>query len=62
MLFNPPKPEKPPKVPQLDDAIALRNERDRNLRRPGGAGANLLTGESGLPDLGTVAVSRAGGR
>jgi len=59
-LFNPPKPEKPPRAPQIDDAIALRNERDRALRR--GAGARLLSSEgSGLPDLGSTYSPRASG-
>lgn len=57
-LFNPPKPQAPPPVPQIDNAISARNASDTAaLRR--GMGATMLTGENGLPNLGTVAKPAA---
>ena len=48
---KPPPPAPPP--PQIDDAIARINEQDRTARRSGRR-TTVLTGDTGLPDLGTT--------
>mgnify|MGYP001809673049 CR=1 FL=1 len=48
---KPPAPAPPP--PQVDDATARLNEQDRAARRSGRR-TTVLTGDSGLPNLGTT--------
>lgn len=55
-----PKPIPPPPVPQVDDAMKMRNEADRMYRRRG-AGTTVLTGDQGLPNLGSTTTPSAGG-
>jgi hypothetical protein len=50
-------PPKAPPPPQVDDARSSLNQVDRALRRRGRS-TTILTGETGLPDLGTT--SRVG--
>lgn len=54
-IFSPkiPKPPKAPPPPMIDDARTRLNAVDRTLRRRGRS-TTILTGESGLPDLGTT--------
>jgi len=54
-----PAPVLPPPVPQIDEAAARRMARDRTLKR--GRGTTILTGENGLPNLGTTVTPMAGG-
>jgi hypothetical protein len=61
-IDRPPPPSAPPPIPQVDDAMRRRMERDRGLARRG-RGTTVLTGSSGLPDLGaTTAPSAYGGQ
>jgi len=60
-LFNPPKPQAPPPVPQLDNAISARNASDTLAMRRG-IGTTMLTGDQGLPDLGSVAKPATAGK
>lgn len=54
----PPPPEPPPPVPQIDNAVKMRNEQDRMyLRR--GRGTTVLTGDQGLPNLGSTSTPSA---
>lgn len=57
---KPKMPKPPPPVPQVDDASKMRNEQDRQYRRRA-AGTTVLTGEQGLPNLGSTAAPQAGG-
>ena len=60
LMPKPKTPEPPPPVPQIDDAVKMRNEQDRNsLRR--GRGTTILTSDKGLPDLGSTTTPAAGG-
>lgn len=53
-LFSKPKPPAPPPpVPQVDEAKAGVSRRNRSLAKKGLA-STLLTGEGGLPNLGSV--------
>ena len=67
MGFLSPKPPQvpnlppPPAVPQVDQSIMLRNEQDRAMARRRGAGTNLLTSPTGLPDLGATSSATARG-
>lgn len=56
-----PTPKPPPAVPQIDEAVTMRNEQDRAAARRRGAGTNLLTSPNGLPDLGTTSAAGATG-
>lgn len=59
-LFSSPKaPTPPPPVPQVDDAAAQANAQDRMLRR--GRATTVLTGDTGLPDLGKTRTPTAAG-
>lgn len=60
-LFSKPDVPMPPPVPTIDDAAARMNAADRALRR--GRGTTVLTGDTGLPDLGKTRSpsARAGG-
>lgn len=51
-LFSSPKVPTPPPVPTIDDAQARQNASDRSIRR--GRGTTVLTGDNGLPNLGTT--------
>lgn len=56
----PPPPPPPPLTPTVDDAAKRRNEADqRTLRR--GRATTVLTGDTGLPNLGTTRTLQAGG-
>ena len=56
----PPPPKPPPPIPQIDDAVKMRNEMDRNtLKR--GRGTTVLTSDQGLPNLGSTSTPAAGG-
>jgi hypothetical protein len=57
-LFSKPEIPAPPPVPTIDDAAAMQNSRDRLLRR--GRGTTVLTGDTGLPDLGKTRSPAAG--
>lgn len=57
-LFGKPDIPAPPPVPTIDDATAQQNARDRLLRR--GRGTTVLTGDTGLPDLGKTRSPAAG--
>lgn len=60
-IINTPKPKPPPPIappPQVDDAQAKLNEQDRAAKRAGRR-TTILTGDSGLPDLGST--TRTGG-
>ena len=46
-------PPKAPPPPQVDDARSSLNQVDRALRRRGRS-TTILTGEAGLPNLGTT--------
>jgi regulator of extracellular matrix RemA (YlzA/DUF370 family) len=48
-----PKPPTAPPPPMIDDARSKLNAVDRTLRRQGRS-TTILTGESGLPNLGTT--------
>jgi regulator of extracellular matrix RemA (YlzA/DUF370 family) len=48
-----PKPTAAPPPPMVDDARSRLNAVDRTLRRRGRA-TTILTGDTGLPDLGTT--------
>lgn len=50
---GPKPPAASPPPPQIDDARARQNETDKALRRAGRRSV-MLTGDSGLPDLGTT--------
>lgn len=60
-LFSKPDIPAPPAVPTVDDAAARQVANDRALRR--GRGTTVLTGDTGLPDLGKTQspAARAGG-
>lgn len=58
-LFSKPKVPEPPPVPTVDDAQAQMNAADRALRR--GRGTTVLTGDTGLPNLGTTKTPSASG-
>jgi len=63
MGFSKPKTPKikpPPPVPQVDEAIKMRNEQDRLYRRRA-QGTTVLTADQGLPNLGAVSSLTAGG-
>ena len=54
-LFSKPKfpaAAAPPPIPTIDDAQARQNAMDRSIRR--GRGTTVLTGENGLPNLGST--------
>lgn len=54
---SPSAPPPPPPPPMIDDAAARMNETDRASKR--GRRTTLLTGDTGLPDLGsTTTVQR----
>lgn len=59
----PKAPVAPPQAPQIDDtartATLMREAQDRRWNR--GQASTLLTGDSGLPDLGTTRTPAAGG-
>ncbi|MFX9574560.1 hypothetical protein ABTO53_19660 [Acinetobacter baumannii] len=52
-----PKVQAPPPAPQIDQAQQRRDQRDRSAAR---RATTILTGEGGLPDLGTVSRPTAG--
>lgn len=54
--MSPPKPVTPPPAPTMNDARMAADRRDRVLAR---RATSVLTSESGLPDLGTVARPQA---
>jgi hypothetical protein len=54
--MSPPKPVAPPPAPTMNDARMAADRRDRALAR---RATSVLTSESGLPDLGTVARPQA---
>lgn len=56
-LFSRPKVPEPPPVPTIDDAEARKNAMDRTLRR--GRATTVLTGDTGLPNLGTTKTPSA---
>lgn len=56
-LFSKPKGPEPPSVPTVDDAEARKNAMDRTLRR--GRATTVLTGDTGLPNLGTTKTPSA---
>lgn len=56
-LFSKPKVPVPPPVPTVDDAEARKNAMDRTLRR--GRATTVLTGDTGLPNLGTTKTPSA---
>lgn len=56
-LFSKPKVPEPPPVPTIDDAEARKNAMDRTLRR--GRATTVLTGDTGLPNLGTAKTPSA---
>lgn len=56
-LFSKPKVPEPPPVPTVDDAQARQNAMDRTLRR--GRATTVLTGDTGLPNLGTTKTPSA---
>ena len=56
-LFSSPKIPVPPPVPMVDDAQARQNAQDRSLRR--GRATTVLTGDTGLPDLGKTRTPSA---
>lgn len=56
-LFSKPKVPEPPPVPTIDDAQARQNAMDRTLRR--GRATTVLTGDTGLPNLGTTKTPSA---
>jgi len=56
-LFSKPKVPEPPPVPTVDDAQARVNAMDRTLRR--GRATTVLTGDTGLPNLGTTKTPSA---
>lgn len=58
-LFSKPDVPAPPAVPTVDDAAARMNASDRALRR--GRGTTVLTGDTGLPDLGKTRTPGATG-
>lgn len=58
-LFSKPDIPAAVPIPQIDDAAARMNARDRALRR--GRGTTVLTGDAGLPDLGKTRSPVAGG-
>lgn len=58
-LFGSPKIPTPPAVPQVDDAAMAQNSQDRMLRR--GRATTVLTGDTGLPDLGKTRTPTAAG-
>jgi hypothetical protein len=49
---TPPTPQAPPPVPRIDEAMQRVRDRDQAVRR--GAASTMLTGEGGLPNLGSV--------
>lgn len=53
------KPPTMPRQPQVDDAIARRNEGDQRIRR--GRATTILTSSDGLPNLGATARPAAYG-
>lgn len=57
--IKPPKP--PPKPPQIDETLEQIRDYDQITRRRRGAAATILTGGTGLPDLGTVKKKKAQG-
>ena len=58
-LFGTPKVKAAPPPPMVDDALARRNQQDRTVRR--GRGTTVLTGDNGLPNLGSTTAPAAGG-
>ena len=50
-----PKVSAPPPPPQIDNAVARRDQRDQAQRRA----TTILTSESGLPNLGTTTRPQA---
>jgi hypothetical protein len=54
-----PKVQQPQPVPQVDEALKKWRDYDQITRR--GAGATILTSDSGLGDLGSVNRKQAGG-
>lgn len=56
-LFSKPKVPEPPPVPTIDDAQARQNAMDRTIRR--GRATTVLTGDTGLPDLGKTRTPTA---
>lgn len=56
-FLTPPAPKAPPPPPQVDNAALMRNQQDRAVRR--GRGTTVLTGDGGLPDLGTTKAASA---
>lgn len=56
-LFSKPKVPEPPPVPTVDDAQARANAMDRTLRR--GRATTVLTGDTGLANLGTTKTPSA---
>lgn len=53
---RPPAPVAPPPPPMVDDATSRLNERDKVARRQGRK-STILTGDSGLPDLGSTTTT-----
>lgn len=53
---KPADPVPPPPPPQVDDATAKLNEQDRVARRSGRR-STILTGDAGLPDLGSTTTT-----
>lgn len=56
LLGKTPKPIEPKPVAQLDEALKM--SRDQASTRKRGIGTTLLTGDSGLPNLGTTSAPR----
>lgn len=56
LLGKTPKPTEPKPVAQLDEALKM--SRDQASTRKRGIGTTLLTGDSGLPNLGTTSAPR----
>jgi hypothetical protein len=54
--MSPPKPVAPPPAPTINQAQMAADRRDRVLAR---RATSVLTSDSGLPDLGTVARPQA---
>lgn len=53
--------EAAPPVPMIDEAANRQREDDRRSRLRRGRGTTILTGDGGLPNLGSTTTPSAGG-
>jgi hypothetical protein len=61
LFSSPPKPIVPPAAPQISQAMVSAEQSDDLLKRKMGVGTTILTGNSGLGNLGTTSAAKASG-